>query len=169
VFEKLKRWTLEEKIFKLVLPQKKDVEWAFELSYPFKHPAPMNVLILNPSGRDMIIIQIGIKMSPQHLAVMKEKGPVAFQLFYHGLKKLFLQKDVLYRIDQANHTWVASVQIYFDGLTKHNFFSSIQRLYNAIILGNLLIEEIIQMKIVKTKSSALKMKGEDKTSSNFYS
>lgn len=170
VFTQVKKWTMKEQIFKLNLPAKDKVEWAIELSYPFNHPNPVAIVILNPKERDFIAIQIRIRMSPQHFNLMKKKGQAAFNLYYHRLRKVFLEKDVTFNINQVNSEWIASDQIHFDGLTKHEFFKTIRRVHNAIILGNILIDEVLNTTIINAPKGKPQGKGKDSfNQGNLYS
>ncbi len=144
LFLQVKKWCIEDRVFKLKLPGKEGFTWAIELSYPFKHPTPASIIIINPTNTDFIVLQINMKMSPQHLEALTKKGPVAIPIFYNSLQKMFLQKDVTFNIDRTQHAWIISDQIHFDGLSKNDLFKSIRLIHNAMILGNMLIDEVLQ-------------------------
>ncbi len=174
VADEIKAWCMEEQIFKVKLPAKDNVIWAIELSYPFNHPAPVGIVILQPRKKDFIVLQIAMKMSPQHEAMLKQKGPVAFGLFYHRLKMVLLQKDISYNVDANNNQWIMSDIMHMDGITKHEFFKTIRHLYNAAIMGNMLIEEVLNMAILPAGKAPPKLppgqKGaDDSTGGNLYS
>ncbi len=159
VFLMVKKWCIEDRVFKLKLPDKEGFSWAIELSYPFNHPAPVAIIALNPTNTDFVLLQITMKMSPQHLDGLKQKGLAAIGTFYFRLQSMFLQKDVTFNIDRNNHTWIVSEQIHFDGLSKHEFFKCIRHIHNATLLGNMIIDEVIQSTFLPVQPSK---KGEGK-------
>ncbi|MBN2153755.1 MAG: DUF2299 family protein [Candidatus Lokiarchaeota archaeon] len=144
VFLQIKKWCIEDRVFKLKLPGKEGFTWAVELSYPYKHPVPASIVILNPTDTDFIILQINMKMSPQHLEALTKKGPPALPIFYNQMQRMFLQKDVTFNIDRNQHAWIISEQIHFDGLSKNELFKAIRRIHNAMFLGNMIIDEVLQ-------------------------
>ncbi|MHA1794103.1 MAG: DUF2299 family protein [Promethearchaeota archaeon] len=148
LFSTIKKWTMQDQIFKLKLPDKENTEWAIELTYPFKHPAPMTIYVVQPKKRDFLVVEIPIRMSDVHLNAFNKKGKAAFGVFYYQLRKLFLNKNLSYNINQSTNSWVISEQIYIDGLTKNEFFKTIRKVYNTMMLGNMLIEEILNSKII---------------------
>jgi hypothetical protein len=83
-------------------------------------------------------------MSPQHLDAIQKKGPPALPVFYARLRNMFLQKDVTFNIDPDKKIWLISDQIHFDGLTKNELFKSIRHIHNAALLGNMILDEVIQ-------------------------
>ncbi|MHA1680731.1 MAG: DUF2299 family protein [Promethearchaeota archaeon] len=170
VFTQIKKWTMKEQIFKLVLEAKDKISWAIELTYPFNHPNPVAIVILNPKNRDFIGIQIRIRMSPPHFKRMEKKGLGAFNLYYHKLRKVFLEKDVTFNINNVKNEWIASDQIHFDGLTKHEFFKTIRRVHNSIILGNILIDEVLNTTIINAPKGKPPGKGKNSfNQGNLYS
>ena len=148
VFLQVKKWCIEDRVFKLKLPDKEGFSWAIELSYPFKHPAPVSIIVLNPVDTDFIVLQISMKMSPQHADGLKKKGPAAANIFYYQLQKMFLEKDVTFNIDSNNEMWIVSETIHFDGLTKYELFKTIRRIHNTVLLGNMILDEVINATFV---------------------
>jgi hypothetical protein len=139
----VKKWLMDEQIFKVKLPNNENVAWAFEGSYPFMHPQPTSIVVLNPKGKDFIVIQIAIKMSPQHEEAFIRKDPDVLNMFYERFKVMLLEKDISYNIDQQANQWILTEQIYYEGLTKDHFFKDVRRVYNSSVLGNLMIEQIL--------------------------
>ncbi|MEX2719335.1 MAG: DUF2299 family protein [Candidatus Sigynarchaeum springense] len=170
IFLQVKKWCIEDRVFKLKLPGKEGFTWGIELSYPFKHPMPVSIIIINPTDTDFIIIQINMKMSPQHLDALMKKSPLALPLFYNKMQAMFLQKDVTFNIDRNQHTWIISDQIHFDGLSKNELFRSIRRIHNAMILGNMIIDEVLQATFlpVGKKGGSIEGKEGSGASGGFY-
>jgi hypothetical protein len=169
VFLQVKKWCIEDRVFKLKLPEKEGFTWAIECSYPFKHPMPASVIILNPTNTDFIVLQIIMKMSPQHLEALTKKGPPALPIFYNRMQQMFLEKDVTFNIDRNQHTWIISDQIHFDGLSKNELFKAIRHIHNSMILGNMFIDEILQMTFMPVgKKGGASGKEEGKSGGGFY-
>jgi hypothetical protein len=172
VFLQVKKWCIEDKAFKLKLPGKDGFTWAVELSYPFKHPNPASVIILNPTNTDFLVVQIMMKMSPQHQEALTKKGPPALPVFYNRMQMMFLQKDVTFNIDRNQHTWIISDQIHYDGLSKNELFKAIRHVHNSMIIGNMLIDEILQSTFMPMPTPGKKgiggKKEPDGTGSNLY-
>ncbi len=143
VFLQIKKWCMEDRVYKLKKDQQ-GVSWIIELSYPFNHPQPVNVAIINPSDTDFVLIQVSMLMSPQHLDAMVKKGTPALPIFYSRLRFMFLQKDVGFNIDAQKNLWQISEQIHFDGLSKNDLFKAIRHIYNVALLGNMIIDEVLQ-------------------------
>lgn len=168
-FNLIKNWSIKEQIYKLKKPGNEKFDWLIELSYPFKHPRPMSISVVNPKDKDFIMIQLPIKMSPQHLAALQKKGPAAMGLFYHRLQTVFLQKDITFSLNPKENAWVAMEQIYYDApLTKDSFFKAIRKVHNAIIHINMVIDEVIRMPVIKGNYGGGK-KEKGGTSGNIYS
>ena len=168
-FNEIKKWTMQEQIFKLELPKKENVDWAIELNYPFKHPQPISIVVLNPVNKDFIVLQIAMQMSPQHQQALAKKGNISFAIFYNRLKVELLKKDVSYNINQKAHKWILTDQIYYDGLTKHEFFKTIRKLHNSAILGNMMIDEVVHMAIIPQAKKGKPGKGPNSTGGGIYS
>ncbi|MFX0101788.1 MAG: DUF2299 family protein [Candidatus Hodarchaeota archaeon] len=167
IFDIVKKWSMKEQVFKLKKPGTDKFDWLIELSYPFMHPQPMTMSVVNPKDKDFIMIQLPIKMSPQHQGALEKKGPAAFGLFYHRLQTVFLQKDITFSLNPKIHQWVAMEQIFYDGLTKDAYFKAIRKVHNAIILINMVIDEVIRMPTIKGGYGGKKDSGG--TSGNIYS
>jgi len=141
--KKIKEWCTDEGIFKIKRPSDSKTEFIFELSYPFNHPRPMHFVVLVPKERDFVRIICGTKISPPHLQCLK-KGEVRQRFLQHFTKTmLFLQ--VLHSIKHEKNVpifWELSDQIYFDGLTKNEFFKSLRKIYFATISAIILLNEL---------------------------
>lgn len=143
VEKKIKDWTTNEGIFKIKRPSEPNTEFIIDLTYPFNHPRPMNFVILVPKERDFVKILCGTKISPQHLQCLKTLE--IQQKFLQGFTKTMLFLQVQHSIKNEKNIpvfWELSVQIYFDGLTKNEFFMGVQKVYFATILAILLLNEL---------------------------
>jgi len=143
VFLQIKKWTMEEKVFKVHLPRQVGISWAIELAYPFNHPTPMPIVILNQTGTDSISLQISMKMGKECF-LLKAKSPAALKNFYFSLQTIFLDRDVAYNTNMDNNTWIIVDTIFFDGLTKNELFKAIRHVHDSACMSNLLLAKAIQ-------------------------
>ncbi|TFG17718.1 MAG: hypothetical protein EU533_08130 [Promethearchaeota archaeon] len=66
------------------------------------------------------------------------------------IRKHFLTKDVLYRIDIKNYRYEITDQIYFSKteiISKDSFFKRIRRVFNAMVYSNMILAEYCEGKI----------------------
>lgn len=141
--KKVKDWCTEEGIFKIKRPNDPKADFIFDLTYPFNHPRPMHFLALVPKDRDFIRVICGTKISPPHLQCLK-KAEVR-QKFLQTFTKTMLFQQVLHSLKHEKNVpvfWELSDQIYFDGLTKNEFFKSLQKIYFATVSSILLLNEL---------------------------
>jgi len=139
----VKEWCTEEGIFKIKRPSDPKTNFIFELSYPFNHPRPMHFITLVPKERGLIRIACGTKISPPHLQCLK-KSEVR-QKFLQQFTKTMLFQQVLHSIKQEKNIpvfWEISDEIYFDGLTKNEFFKSLRKIYFSTVSAILLLNEL---------------------------
>ncbi|NVM52927.1 MAG: DUF2299 family protein [Candidatus Helarchaeota archaeon] len=140
---KIKEWSTDEGIFKIKRPSDAKTDFIIELMYPFNHPRPMGFVVLVPKERDFLRILCGTKISPPHLQCLK-KSEIR-QKFLQTFTKNMLFIQVIHSIKHEKNVpifWELSDQIYFDGLTKNEFFKSIRKIYFATISAILLLNEL---------------------------
>ncbi len=139
----VKEWCTAEGIFKIKRPGDANVEFIFDLIYPFEHPHPMNFITLAPKERDYIRIICGTKISPPHLQCLQKVE--TRQKFLQNFTKAMLFLQVLHSIKQEKDIpvfWELSDQIYFDGLNKNEFFKVLRKIYFATISAIILLNEL---------------------------
>ena len=141
VFAIIKKWCVEEKVFKNKLPAKNGFDWAMQLSYPFDNPQAMSIVICNPAGTDFIMLQINVKIALIQADALKQKR--CTKRFWYQLQETFLEHDVVYEVAGMDGTFMVARPIFYDGLTKDHFFETIRAIHDAAMLGNLLLSEII--------------------------
>jgi len=139
----IKDWTTNEGIFKIKRPSDQNTDFVIDLTYPFNHPRPMNFVVLVPKERDFLRILCGTKISPQHLQCLNK--PAIRQKFLQNFTKSMLFLQIIHSLKNEKNVpvfWELSEQIYFDGLTKHEFFKSIRKVYFATVSAILLLNEL---------------------------
>jgi hypothetical protein len=141
MFPKIKRWCTEDNIFDQKLPPQAGIKWAMQLKYPFNHPAPVPITIVQPAGMDFIIVQLAIKLDPRQVETLNRIA--AMDKFYSRLKRMFLEHEVMYTFDEKNQAWVMVKQIHYDGLSKDRLFETFQRIFNFMVFGGAIYEEVI--------------------------
>jgi len=152
VEQKIKAWTTSEGIFKIKRPSDPKTEFIIDLMYPFNHPQPMNFVVLVPKERDYLRILCGTKISPPHLECLKK--PEIRHKFLQNFTKTMLFLQIIHSLKQEKNIpifWELSEQIYFDGLTKHEFFKALRKVYFATISAILLLNELCSPGGVLTK------------------
>ncbi len=153
--KKIKDWCTDEGIFKIKRPSDDKTDFVFDLTYPFNHPRPMHFAVLVPKEKDHLNILCGTKISPPHLQCLKK--PEICQKFLQTFTKNMLFLQVMHSLKQEQNIpvfWEISEQIYFDGLTKHEFFKSLRKIYFATISAILLLNELCGLgEIPKTTPS----------------
>ena len=143
VEKKIKDWTTNEGIFKIKRPGDPKTEFVIDLLYPFNHPHPMSFVVLVPIERDFVKILCGTKISPPHLECLKK--PEIRQKFLQNFTKSMLFLQIIHSLKQEKNIpvfWELSEQIYFDGLTKHEFFKAIRKVYFSTVSAILLLNEL---------------------------
>ncbi|MFX1297991.1 MAG: DUF2299 family protein [Promethearchaeota archaeon] len=141
--KKIKDWCTDEGIFKIKRPNDSKADFIFDLTYPFNHPRPMHFLALVPKERDFLRIICGTKISPPHLQCLKKVE--VCQKFLQQFTKTVLFLQVIHSIKHEKNVpvfWELSDQIYFDGLSKNEFFKSIRKIYFATISAILILNEL---------------------------
>lgn len=139
----VKEWCTEEGIFKIKRPGDPKTDFVFDLTYPFNHPRPMSFIALVPKQRDFLKIICGTKISPPHLQCLKK--PEIRQKFLQIFTKNMLFLQIIHSIKHEKNVpifWELSDEIYFDGLTKNEFFKSTRKIYYSTISAILLLNEL---------------------------
>lgn len=143
VFLQVKKWAIEDRVFKIKLPDKDGISWAMDLTYPSNHPTPISIIILSPNGSDFISLQVSMKLDPNILSRLKKIGQSAIDDFYYRMQVMFLEKDIAFSVDKNNNTWIIVETIHFDGLTKNELFKTIRRIYNSTVLVNMILSNLV--------------------------
>lgn len=140
---KVKEWCTEEGIFKIKRPNDQNTDFIFDLTYPYNHPQPMHFVALVPKQQDHLKIICGTKISPPHLQCL-QKVEIC-QKFLQNFTKTMLFLQIIHSLKQEKNIpvfWELLDQIYFDGLTKNEFFKTIRKIYFATVSAIILLNEL---------------------------
>jgi hypothetical protein len=127
----------------------KKLEFGFQFLFP---PGPKGhlMVVYKPKNKDIIIVSTGTQISPQHIDALKSLGEKKKLKFFMELRKLFLLKDVFYRIDIQNFRYETSDQIFLKphhSISKNQLFTSIRKVFNSTAYSNILLNEFCIGKI----------------------
>ena len=131
------------------------LEFGFQFIYPpGKDPHGRSIgkgmVVFEPKNKNLLIISVGTKISPPHVEALDSLQEPKKMQFFMDIRKHFLLKDVLYRIDIQKHRYEISDQIFLsknDSLSKNTFFKSIRRVFDAMVYSNMILSEYCLGKI----------------------
>ena len=131
------------------------LEFGFQFIYPpgrdpHGRPIGKGMVVFMPKNKDLLILSVGTQISPPHVEALDSLEIAKKMQFFMDIRKHFLLKDVLYRIDIQNHRYEISDQIFLsknDSLSKNTFFSSIRRVFDAMVYSNMILSEYCVGKI----------------------
>jgi hypothetical protein len=127
--------------FQFIFPLGKD---------PLGRPVGRNMVVFQPQNKGLIIISLGTQISPPHINALNSLKANKKMEYFMELRKLFLLRDMFYRIDIKNHRYEISDQIFLnkDGLvSKKTFYNSVRRVFNCAVLSNIILSEYCVGKI----------------------
>mgnify|MGYP006282322335 CR=1 FL=1 len=152
--ERIVDYCLEEGILQKRLPENDKVKWGYNIEFPPKNPKPRKMSVIQPAGRKFIVIQLGTQISEEHLKMLKKsKKPNANLVYFEVVKRMLLSRNLLFHIDAKNNRFMISDQIYKDAITMDFFYRTIRKVFNAGLLSNLLLIDLIKGNL-RTKDSA---------------
>ncbi len=149
--EKIRDFGLDEGIIGRKMPENPNVEFAYELNFPPKSPKPMHLLTIKPKETKAIMIQAATQIAPQHVEALAKIDSKGLFKFFDFFKKYLLTQNLLYNIDGNNARYVILDSIYPDGLSEHNFYLSVRKVFNAAVFVNIMLMEMIAGNIPDTK------------------
>ena len=127
--------------FQFIFPPGKD---------PHGRPIGKGMVVYKPKNKEVLILSIGTKISPPHVEALNSLQPAKKMQFFMDIRKHFLLKDVLYRIDIKNHRYEISDQIFLsknESLSKNTFYWSTRRVFDAMVYSNMILSEYCAGKI----------------------
>ena len=117
---------------------------------PLGRPVGRNMVVFQPKNKHLIIISLGTQISPPHINALNSLKENKKMEYFMELRKLFLLRDMFFRIDIQNHRYEISDQIFLnqDGLvSKKSFYRSVRRVFNCAVLSNIILSEYCVGKI----------------------
>ena len=137
--EDIQNWLLEEGM----LREKKEDENA-DFHFVIEFPKDNILDVVQPKGKDCIVIGCATQVAPQHLELMtsaSEKTKRDFLLNTQIDINKFLVDFELNINQNLLQQYIITDTIYIDGLSKHEFIKSIKRVFKAKIHCVWLIEK----------------------------
>jgi len=145
----IREYLLEEGILRQNLPDKeKKLEFGFQFSFPSGQRGHMMV-VYKPKNKDLLIISLGTQISKPHINALNSLEKNQKLKYFIELRKLFLLKDVFFRIDIQNYRYEISDQIFLKKgiITKNSFFKSIRRVFTCAAYSNMILADYCSGKI----------------------
>ena len=144
----IQEYLIDEGILREKLKNPK-LEFGFLISFPpgLNNGHKLNVFM--PKNKDFIIISLGTQINQNHVNALNSLGEKK-TIFFLNLRKIFLSKDVFFRIDVQNNRYEISDQIF---LKKNNFiskisvFKGIRRVFNVAMYANTILQEYCMGKV----------------------
>ena len=142
--ESIREYLLDEGLFQKPINDSK-IKFGFQFTFPpISNPSEQksySMIVFQPQNKDLIIVSIGTQISKPHINALKKSkdGEVYFLM---DLKKLFLLKNVFFRIDNDNYRYEISDQVFINQheiISKNNFFVIVRKVYNIYAYSNLLL------------------------------
>jgi hypothetical protein len=163
--ELIQEYLLDEGLLRNKLPDtEQKLDFGFQFIFP-PGPITQKMVVLKPKSKDLIIISNPIQIAPQHVDALNSMDGNKKMQFFMELRKLFLAKDVFYRIDTQNNRFEISDQIFLkkDGtISKNSFFKSIRKVFTCSAFSNILLNEYCYGKLKPEDASK-----SDELTSNF--
>ncbi|MHA1310086.1 MAG: DUF2299 family protein [Candidatus Helarchaeota archaeon] len=144
--ETIRTWCQDEGIYRI---KHKGDELAkrnlfiFDIDYPYNHPHPVRMQVFVPKGKDFVVILCSTKISPIHINALKSNNKIVQNFIDKFLDKMYLlQVDYNLRSNKNYpDAWAISDRIFFDGLTKNEFYKTIKKIFNAQMYANLILNK----------------------------
>jgi len=109
-----------------------------------------NMVVIRPKNKNLLVVSLGIQISDPHIKALNSLENEKKMNYFMDLRKSFLLKDVLYRIDIKNYRYEITDQIFLnrDGfISKNSFFKSVRKVFNCAAYSNILLGEYCAGKI----------------------
>ncbi len=109
-----------------------------------------NMVVIRPKNKNLLVVSLGIQISDPHIKALNSLENEKKMNYFMDLRKSFLLKDVLYRIDIKNYRYEITDQIFLnrDGfISKNSFFKSVRKVFNCAAYSNIILGEYCAGKI----------------------
>lgn len=145
----IREYLLDEGILRQNLPDnEKKLEFGFQFSFP---PGPAGHLMVTykPKNKELIVISLGTQISNPHIKALNSLEEEHKMRYFITLRKLFLLKDIFFRIDIQNYRYEISDQIFLkEGIiSKNTFFKSIRKVFTCAAYSNMILADYCSGKI----------------------
>ncbi len=147
-------YLLDEGLLRKKIPDPK-LEFGFQFTFPpgndpMGRPIGKTMLAYKPKGKELLVISVGTQISQPHINALNSLDESKKLNFFMDLRKHFLMKDVLYRIDIQNYRYEIIDQFFLpkdENLSKDTFFKSIRKVFNSMAYSNIILGEYCAGKI----------------------
>jgi hypothetical protein len=129
--------------FRFIFPPGKD---------PLGRPIGKAMVVFKPKNKDLLIISIGTQISPPHVNALNSLEQNKKNQFFMDIRKHFLMKDILYRIDINNYRYEITEPIYIAKtkiVSKDSFYKRVRRVFDAMVYSNMILGEYCEGKITQ--------------------
>ena len=164
-------YLLDEGLLRKKIPDPK-LEFGFQFTFPpgkdpMGRPIGKTMLVYKPRDKNLLIISIGTQISKPHVDALNSLEDSKRFQFFMDLRKHFLLKDVLYRIDIKNYRYEIVDQFFLpksENISKNSFFTIVRKVFNSMAYSNIILGEYCAGKI---KLEDLSKSKEFSSDSNF--
>jgi len=147
-------YLLDEGLLRKKIPDSK-LEFGFQFTFPpgndpMGRPIGKTMLVYKPKGKELIVVSVGTQISQPHINALNSLEDSKKLNFFMDLRKHFLMKDVLYRIDIQNYRYEIIDQFFLpkdENISKDTFFKSIRKVFNSMAYSNIILGEYCAGKI----------------------
>ena len=147
-------YLLDEGLLRKKIPDPK-LEFGFQFTFPpgkdpTGRPIGKTMLVYKPKEKHLIVISIGTQISQPHINALNSLEESKRLNFFMDLRKHFLMKDVLYRIDIQNYRYEIIDQFFLsksENISKDTFFKSVRKVFNSMAFSNIILGEYCAGKI----------------------
>lgn len=147
-------YLLDEGLLRKKIPDPK-LEFGFQFTFPpgkdpMERPIGKNMLVYQPKDKNLIVISVGTQISQPHINALNSLDENKKLNFFMDLRKHFLIKDVLYRIDIQNYRYEIIDQLFLpksENISKNSFFKRIRKVFNSMAYSNIILGEYCAGKV----------------------
>ena len=147
-------YLLDEGLLREKIPDPK-LDFGFQFTFPpgkdpTGRPIGKNMLVYKPKDKNLLVISVGTALSQPHIKALNSLDETKKMNFFMDLRKHFLMKDVLYRIDIQNYRYEIIDQFFLpksESISKDTFFKSVRKVFNSMAYSNIILGEYCAGKI----------------------
>jgi len=147
-------YLLDEGLLRKKIPDPK-LEFGFQFTFPpgkdpMGRPIGKTMLAYKPKGKNLIVVSVGTQISQPHVNALNSLEESKKMNFFMDLRKYFLTKDVLYRMDLQNYRYEIIDQFFLpksENIAKNTFFKIIRKVFNSMAYSNIILGEYCAGKV----------------------
>ncbi len=147
-------YLLDEGLLRNKIPDPK-VDFGFQFTFPpgkdpIGRPIGKKMLVYKPKEKNILVISVGTQISQPHINALNSLDETKKVNFFMDLRKHFLMKDVLYRIDIQNYRYEIIDQYFLpksEDISKDMFFKGVRKVFNCMAYSNIILGEYCAGKV----------------------